>query len=220
MCEYQNTYDDQKISAKQIKDSLEMLRMASSMLLETDIYNNPSFTKPPQPDLIRALNVDYQQTFKKIQSLSPAPQAKYQKLKSIVISNLNDQYNLATIKYQAYKDPKVLLVQTYGQRCYAIAQKMNLKDQALIDASRQYVLDYVANERKLNNQYEEWYTEQVERYEREIKQASNKSAYALDTLMFHWGNCAVHSLPDHEVFLTQLNPQKELFIKSKAACDY
>ena len=173
MCEYKNTFDGTKISKKQIKDSLNLITLATSMKLSIEDYGF-SLHQPPSTHTLKSTEQLYLKAKTDLSALSPAPQAKYQNLKNIVLRQLKDEYEFYDLKLKAYQNPKVLLTQRYGQTCYAIAQRMNQQDADLIRTSRALTIEYVEQQRKQGLQYPEWYQEQIQRFDREIKQANNK----------------------------------------------
>lgn len=218
MCEYKTQFDDRTTTLKQIKDSLTLYSLAHSTKLDAQ-DNLYSLNKPPSNQAISNFTIQYRQKKTYIQTLIPIKSISYQQLKNTVLHQLNNEYEMYNFKLLAFQNPKILLNQRYGQKCYAIAQRMNLKDQALINASRSLLLEEIAQARKTDAQHPTWYQEQIQRFDREIRQTNNKTAYAFENLMFHWHNCAVFALPNDNEQISKLNPQKDLFVQSKIYCD-
>ena len=219
MCEYQNTYDDQKHSLKQIKDSLKLYQDAFSLKLNIN-ENKYSLSHPPSLAEIKKFEQHSQNIKVSYHALTPVNLAKYHELKHIVLRQLNDEYLLNHLELNGYHNPKVLLTPRFGQKCYAIAERMNLKGQSLINASRSLVLENMAEEYKKGQQDPKWIKEKITRFDREIAQSKNQSDYAYSSLMWSWHNCVVAALPNDDVKLKKLYPQKDLFTKSQELCDY
>lgn len=219
LCEYKTQYNDRVVTLKQVKDSLTLYSLAQSSKLDPQ-DSAYSLHNPPTNQIINHFTAQYHQRKTYIQTLIPVKAIPYQQLKSTVLRQLNHEYEMYNFKLLAFQNPKILLNQRYGQKCYAIAQRMNLKGQALINASRSLLLEEIAQARKEGLQHPTWYQEQIDRFDYEIRQTNHKTSYAFDRLMFHWHNCAVAATPNDEAQIAKLNPQKDLFVKSKASCDY
>lgn len=211
-CEYENQFDDQKHSLKQIKDTLELEHMAYGIKLNVRAL----VSEPKDIPSIREqqlLNQQYAKIKQKIQSLTPVNLHNYQKLKTVVQRQLDDEHKMNALLLQAYDDPKVLLTRSYGQQCYAIAKKMNVSGQALKIGSREVLAEGMRAQLKLGNS-QKWVNEQFA--ELEVNMAkSNGEQYAKLNLLHYWNNCAVDAWTNDEPFLSKLNVNKDLFVKSK-----
>lgn len=211
-CEYENQFDDQKHSLKQIKDTLELQRMAYGVKL--NVRTLPSEPKDiPSVREQQVLNQQYQQQKQKIQNLTPVNLANYQKLKTVVQRQLDDEHKMNLLLLQSYENPKVLLTKAYGQKCYAIAQKINASGQALKIGSREVLAEGMREQLKLGNS-QTWVNEQFAKLETNMAKA-NGEQYAKLNLLHYWNNCAVDGWQDDEPFLSKLNTNKDLFVKSK-----
>lgn len=211
-CEYKNQYDDQKISIKQIKDSIQLSDLASSSKLNTDTFAF-SPEKIPAANIVDQLKKEYTTTKQQIQQLSPAPQPKYQQLKQIVLRQLDDEYKMSGLIAQSYRNPKILLTQDYGKKCYAIAEKMSLKGQAIKTASLAQFKVYMNEQIKLG-QSTEFAQQSLQNFQAKLSQSQGES-YAFLNLLKEWNNCAIDALPDDESKIEQINIQRDLFVKSK-----
>lgn len=220
MCDYQNQYDDQKHSLKQIKDSFTLKEFATSLKLNTDHVFNYSPSQPPHANIITQFNQHYQQTKRKFEALTPVNLPAYQELKKIALVQLEQEYELNHLLLQSYRNPKVLLTAKFGQQCLAIAQAMNLKDQALINASRKVLLAQLDKEIKAGRQDTAWAQGRIAEFEQSIRQGNaTDNAYA--NLRHYWNNCVVWSYPDQTEKIEKLNPNRDLFKTSKeVGCDY
>lgn len=220
MCDYQNQYDDQKHSLKQIKDTFTLKEQATSLKLNTNHVFNYSPSHPPQATVIQQFNQHYQQTKLKFEGLTPVNLPAYQELKKIALVQLAQEYELNNLLLQSYSNPKVLLTPKFGKQCLAIAHAMNLKGSALINASRKVLLLQLDKEIKAGRQDAPWAQGRIAEFEEGIQQ-SNATDHAYANLRHYWNNCVVWSYPDATDKLEKLNLNRDLFTKSKeVGCDY
>mgnify|MGYP003603627527 FL=1 len=216
-CEYENQFDDQKYNVKQLKDSLELQHMAYGIKL--DVHALASEPKDiPSAQVQQSYTAQYQQKKKYIQSLTPANLPNYQKLKSVVLRQLDDEYNMNLLLSQSYQNPKVLLTSAYGKKCYAIAQKINTSGQTLKIGSSEVLAEGMREQLKLGNS-QKWVNEQFADLESKMAKP-NGELYAKFNLLHYWNNCVVNAWTDDEPFLNKINTNKDLFVKSKELyCD-
>lgn len=220
MCEYQNQYDDAKHSLKQIEDSIALKTQATALKLDMQGFFNYSPSHPPKAKLLNEFSQQYQQTKQDYQALTPANLPAYQKLKQIALKQLDQEYELNALILQSYSNPKVLLTPKFGQQCLAIAKRMNLQGQALINSSRQLLIAELQKEIKAGRQDTAWGNRRLAEFDQNVKQ-KNATDYAYANLLHYWNNCVVWSYPDESNYIEKLNINKDLFIKSKElSCDY
>lgn len=219
MCEYQNTFEDSRFSRKQINDTLALYSANFWPSLEASDSFYDRIKQPPL-HVLNQLKNEYEQYHADVSKLTPVHLPQYKKLKEFQLNSAKNYYDLNRLKLLGLRDPRQLLTQQYGQRCYVLAQRMNLTGEQLINAGRKTLLEFIAVEKQKGIQDEQWLKSQLTQYNDKIKQNPSAEKEAFSEIMNHWHNCVIYSLPDHDQFMQKLDPQKDLFFKSKMTCDY
>ncbi|WP_173912866.1 hypothetical protein [Acinetobacter sp. Marseille-Q1618] len=121
-CEVNNKYDNKKFTKKQLDDTIFLSQSVYGLKIDKD-----NIRTPPSPNEINKLNLGYQDSLRKFQNLDIPKIPKYQQLKKIALTQLKQEHQLNMYQAKSFENPKILLTKEYGDKCYAIAQKLNAK---------------------------------------------------------------------------------------------
>lgn len=215
LCEYKGIYDSNKFTAKQLKDTLQMIRQKNVAQLNSKSY---AFQPNQIAEIdLQAISKEYKITKQNLNSLEPIPLQEFKQLKQNLLKELDQEYQHNYLTAISFTQPEKLLIKTYGQQCLAIAQSLNTQDKAILLNNAKLSLQRENKQQlKLGND-PQFLAKRTQDFNAKL-QSANAVQYAQIQLIRDWTNCA----NPHESTTNQLEQvfRKKVFIQSKEVyCD-
>ncbi len=115
LCEFEGTYDSSKYTDTQLKNTYEMLRNLSVILLETEQLAR-SYEEIDQLDAA-ALDEEYKTKYAKLKNLDIVKTEFFENMRQRGLKELKDFYQLSRATMLSYKNPAALKEYTNAEVC-------------------------------------------------------------------------------------------------------
>ena len=144
LCSHSGRYRPERYTAEQLEATHQLWFHHSGIILDAD-------ATPSKPEDIarldtQALGLEYREKKNSLNQLRLVPDAYWEKLRSDIHAELDEEYALKTISILAWQNPQLLLESRYAAACADYVQALNSADSSvLLDAWKTLVLKQSRN---------------------------------------------------------------------------